>query len=348
LRPRLPPHPVGVVVGVQSITTAYVRLAAAVAACLAVAAPAGADNWTFHGFDPPSSFTGDVGLRFWYGKGTTGKSLFDPTGTMMVSRLTYENLMIFAPEAYGRIDLNTGWFVKGLIGGGAFRNGKLIDEDFPPGISPYSATFSVVDQSFPVYGTVDIGYSVVRGPDFRVGAFVGYNYTREVTTAQGCGQIAANPLICGIFPVPNYFKVITQDNNWMSARLGLEGAVDVTSRLKLSLDAAWLPKVWLAGTDAHWLRISSQFGDFSGPVPEDGTGWGYQLEAVLSYQVTDTINVGIGGRYWHMQTAGLTHFENHVNGIAALPQPVDWKTDNFGVFLQTGLKFGPYPIIGHN
>ena len=136
MRPRLPPHPVGVVVGVQSITTAYVRLAAAVAACLAVAAPAGADNWTFHGFDPPSSFTGDVGLRFWYGKGTTGKSLFDPTGTMMVSRLTYENLMIFAPEAYGRIDLNTGWFVKGLIGGGAFRNGKLIDEDFPPGISP--------------------------------------------------------------------------------------------------------------------------------------------------------------------------------------------------------------------
>jgi hypothetical protein len=29
----------------------------------------------------------------------------------------------------------------------------------------------------------------------------------------------------------------------------------------------------------------------------------------------------------------------------ANPQPVDWKVDNFGMFLQLSLKFGPYPVI---
>jgi hypothetical protein len=81
-------------------------------------------------------------------------------------------------------------------------------------------------------------------------------------------------------------------------------------------------------------------------VPEDGKGWGYQLEGFVSYRVTQAWSVGIGGRYWHMQTTeGLTHFENHIVGVTAIPQPVDWKVDNFGMFLQLSLKFGPYPLI---
>jgi hypothetical protein len=304
--------------------------------------------YSFHGFEPPAAYTGEVGLRFWYGKGSTGKSLFDPSGSFMVSRLTYSNLSIFSAEAFGRLDLDTGWFIKGIIGGGGFRNGTLKDEDFPPAISPYSATLSVVDDSYPVYSTVDVGYNVLRGGDFRIGAFLGYNYLREVLSAQGCGQAATNPLICGFMPVPGTVKVITQSNTWEAMRIGLDGSFDVTDRLKFSADAAWLPFVGLNGTDAHWLRIGKSPGDFTGPVPEDGTGWGVQLEGVLSYRLTDYINVGVGGRYWHMQTTGLTHFEGHVVGVAASPQPVDWKTDSYGVFLQTSLKLGPYPIIGRN
>jgi len=81
-------------------------------------------------------------------------------------------------------------------------------------------------------------------------------------------------------------------------------------------------------------------------VPEDGKGWGYQLEGFVSYCVTQAWSVGIGGRYWHMQTnEGLAHFENHIVGITAVPQPVDWKVDNFAMFLQLSLKFGPYSAI---
>jgi len=335
-------------VTVKSIMAASARLAVVLAASLFGAAEASAGNWTFHGLEPASTYTGEFGLRYWYGKAKTGKNLYDPSGSFLVSRLTYDKLSIFSAEAYGRFDLNTGWFLKGLIGGGGFRNGTLKDEDFPPVTAPYSATLSTLDNSFPFYAIVDVGYNVLRGPDFRVGAFVGYNYTQQVVSAQGCGQIGNNPLICGFFTIPPTVKVITQDNNWDSLRVGLNGEVDVTRQLKLNVDAAWLPKVWLNGTDAHWLRISNFPGDFTGPIPEDGTGWGYQLEGVLSYRLNDWLTVGVGGRYWHMQTNGFTHFEGHVNGFLASPQPVDWKTDNYGVFFQTGLKFGPYSIISSN
>jgi hypothetical protein len=44
-----------------------------------------------------------------------------------------------------------------------------------------------------------------------------------------------------------------------------------------------------------------------------------------------------------MATSGDTHFEGNVVGQVASPQPVDWKTDIFGVFVQGTFKFGPYP-----
>jgi len=31
--------------------------------------------------------------------------------------------------------------------------------------------------------------------------------------------------------------------------------------------------------------------------------------------------------------------------MAALPQPVDWKIDSLGMFLQLSVAFGPYPVI---
>jgi len=335
-------------VSARLILSASVRLAVTLAAWLLGAAAADAGNWTFHAFDPPATYTGEIGLRFLYGGGRTGKSLYDVPGTSLVSRLSYNGFSTYAAEGYGRFDLNTGWFVKGLVGGGGFRGGTLKDEDFPPGISPYSATISIVNNGAPFYATVDVGYNVIRGPDFRLGAFAGYNYLYQTVSAFGCTQVASNPDICGTFPVPENIKGITQDNGWHSLRLGLNGQANLTDRLKVELDAAYLPIVSLYGSDAHWLRISNQPGDFNGPVPEDGSGWGYQLEGVLSYQVTNSISVGIGGRYWHMQTSGLSHFEGHVNGFIAFPQPVDWHTDNIAAFVQTGFKFGPNPIISSN
>ena len=292
----------------------------------------------------PSTYTGDFGLRFWYGRSSTAKNLYDPSGTIMVSRLTYDNLSIFAAEAYTRFDIDRRWFVKGNVGGGALRKGFLTDKDFPPAITPYSATFSVQENGSPIYASGDAGFNALFGPDFRVGLFVGVHYLNETVSAYGCTQEAFNPFVCRPTPINNRVKVIKQDNNWYSMRVGIDGAWEI-GRFKFSAEGAWLPYVGLYGSDAHLLRISNAFGDFNGPIPEDGRGWGYQFEGFMQYRVTEALSVGFGGRYWYMQTHGLTHFEGHVNGVAALPQPVEWKVNNFGAFVQLSLKFGPYYVI---
>jgi outer membrane protease len=332
-------------ISITSLLIGCARLGLALAVSLLTAAPARAADWAYAPFDaPPATYTGDVGVRFWYGKSSTAKNLYDNTGSLLVSRLTYDGLSIFAAEAYGRFDLNRRWFLKGYVGGGSLRNGNLKDEDFPPVVAPYSATWSAQENGSPIYASVDVGFNAFYGPDFRIGLFGGLHYMNETVSAFGCTQAAFNPLICGLFPVPGPVKVITQDNSWYSARFGLDGSFEI-GRFRFSAEAAWLPSVWLYGSDAHWLRIGNFIGGFTSPVLEDGKGWGYQLEGFVSYRVTPALSLGIGGRYWHMQTHGLTHFENHVVGIAALPQPVDWKVDNFGMFLQMSLKFGPYPVI---
>ncbi len=56
------------------------------------------------------------------------------------------------------------------------------------------------------------------------------------------------------------------------------------------------------------------------------------------------VSFAAGGRYWRMQTEGNTHFENHVVGQTAFPQPVHWKTESIGVFVQGSFKFCPYPM----
>jgi hypothetical protein len=147
--------------------------------------------------------------------------------------------------------------------------------------------------------------------------------------------------------VPNSIEVISQHNYWQSLRLGLDGSVLIGQRFKLSGEAVWLPYVFLNGADTHWLRIGSAVGDFTGPIPEDGTGQGYQFEALLSYQLTEYGSVGIGARYWHMQTNGNSNFQGNIVGGTGLPQPVDWKTDIYGVFVQGSLKLGPYPVSLH-
>jgi hypothetical protein len=328
-----------------TLLSACLRLALAFAAGALTAAPAQAGDWAFRPLEWPGTYTTEFGLRFWYGSSTTGKNLFDSSGSFMVSRLTYSGLAIFAAEAYGRFDFDRRWFVKGYVGGGGMRQGGLKDEDFPPAIAPYSATFSIENNSSLAYASIDGGFNVLSGPDFRVGLFAGFHYLNENVTAFGCTQVAYNPYVCGFFVIPDQVKAITQDNNWYSVRLGMEAAVDY-GPFRFSVDAAWLPFVWLTGTDTHWLRIGNNCPcDFTGPVPEDGKGWGVQLDAILSYRVNELLSVGIGGRYWWMQTRGTTHFENHIVGGGGLPQPVDWKVQNFGVFLQASLKLGPYSLI---
>jgi hypothetical protein len=156
--------------------------------------------------------------------------------------------------------------------------------------------------------------------------------------AFGCEQTAFSPFICEP-PIPISVLAITQENDWRSLRLGVNAEVALGRYWALSGEGAWLPRVSLDGSDFHWLRIGPDFGCFTGPLPEDGEGDGYQFECFLEYRPTERVSFGIGGRYWHMETSGDTHFEDRVRGFETAPQPVDWSVDIYGILAKATVRF---------
>ena len=284
---------------------------------------------------PQKQFSLELGGRYFFSTGRTKKNLFIPDGSAEISRLTYSGLDAHSGELFYRGDFSFGAFLKGYAGLGDVTGGRLKDEDFEPFIVPASATLSDQKGGHISYVSVDLGYDFLTRQSYRLGAFAGYHYYNERLNAFGCTQVGANPFIC-VPSLPGSIIGITNDDTWHSVRLGLAADVLFGDQLKLNADAAYLPYMWLTGQDDHWLRIGS---DFAGPIPESGTGHnGYQLETVLTYQATPGFSIGVGGRYWHLQTSAAAHFEIAAIGGGA-PQPIKIKTDRYGGFVQAAFKF---------
>lgn len=275
------------------------------------------------------SFTTTLSARYWYGMGSTSKNLYGLSRDLLNSRLSYTDLQTHTAEAVIRVDHESGLFWKGYAGFGAVTGGNLQDEDFPPAISPYSSTNSTLQTQTLGYLSADFGGALLRGRDFRFDAFAGYHYLHLRLKAFGCAQTASNTTVCTP-TIPDSVAAIVEDDNWHAVRLGLAADIPIVEKLRLNIEGAYLPFVWLSGTDNHLLRP-----DLAGPIPEDGSGWGYQFEATLTYPITDAFTVGVGGRYWHMQTKGNADFSNS----GGTTQPLDFKLDLYGVYLQGGYRF---------
>jgi hypothetical protein len=300
------------------------------ATALFAAGAAAANPFIIEPDKPP--FTASVSVRYWYGMGHTSKDLYGFSRDMLVSRLSYTDLQTHSAELAFRLDHDSGLFWKGYGGFGVVTGGNLQDEDFPPTISPYSSTNSTLQNQELGYFSTDVGGAILLGRDFRLDGFVGYHYMHLRLKAFGCTQTATNNSICTP-TIPDSVAAIVEDDNWHAVRVGLAADVPVIDKLRLNVEGAYLPYVWLTGTDNHLLRT-----DLNGPTPEDGNGWGYQVEAILTYPITDAFSVGIGGRYWHMQTKGNSDF----SASGGTTQPLDFKVDLYGGYLQVGYRFDPF------
>jgi hypothetical protein len=292
----------------------------------------------------------EFGGRWW---GSTGRfqkdlgSVGNPA-TSLNSRLTYVT-DTNSGEIFGRIDSPWNFFVKGFAGGGQHWRGHQNDEDwfFGGAINPYSNTLSDPVKGDISYYTVDVGYDFWRGPGYKVGGFVGYNYYKENKDAYGCVQIA-NPVsdcsptsVIDGPPQPSTVLGITENDTWKSLRIGTVGEVMLMDRLKLTAEAAYLPYVKFDGVDIHHQRTDVP----NQNSPETGKGQGVQVEAILSYYLTPNFSIGAGGRYWAMWTD-----QNAFTNIFSTPCPcptLPSKTERYGVFLQGAYKFdGPAaPIV---
>jgi hypothetical protein len=293
---------------------------------------------------PLPNFTFELGMRYWYSTGTLAKDLFDDPrlSPSLNSRLTYAGLTGGTLEGFGRADTSFGSFIKGYAGFSGLSRGALNDEDFPPAITPYSNTSSQQQGGKLGYGTIDFGQIVVKHDRVTASLFVGYGYLNETVNAFGCNQIAANPGIC-VPPIGAAVLGITEQSSWQFARLGILAEFKVLDCLKFSAEVAWLPYEQVSAQDTHWLRLGAAPFNIAGPIPEIGSGTGVQIEAIMSYQVSDKVTFGLGGRYWYLQTHGRTEFESVIVGLPFAPvaQPLNFSTTRYGGFAQSAYKFAP-------
>lgn len=286
--------------------------------------PIGPPIWGFEG-----------GARYFYSSGSPRETLGDSfVPGQSNSRLIYKDAQAHAGESFARLEHNpSGLFAKGFLGSGGVTGGRLSDEDFPPSYKPYSKTLHSIKDGDVSYGVIDFGYDVLRRDGFKIGGFLGYQYFSELYNGYGCRQVATHPSC--IIPEPNSKKSLGENMQWNAMRVGVIGEARF-GRVRLSLEGAYLPVVALDGVDRHWNRPDIN------PGPEGGRGDGYFLEGIVSYDLTPSVSIGVGGRYWRMQTdkAQTTGFP------FAPPSPMKFETARYGGFAQLSYRLADFGFGG--
>jgi opacity protein-like surface antigen len=274
-----------------------------------------------------SDVSGEFGARVGY---TTGHFDFDLKApadpTTLNSRLDWINQRGVALEGFARLDHTSGAFVKGMIGGNGLFGDHMHDEDYPPGTIPYSNTYGRTRRGNGMYATADLGWAY-RAPGWRLGAFVGYSHNEEQLHAYGCEQISVSDICGPPGALPGNMIVLSRHESWNALRIGLAGDVDVTERIRISADAAYLPTVSFRGHDNHWARPDIN------PLSDAGGGYGYQLEGIVSYRFAERLRIGAGARYWYAKADGQTQFP------FADPSPTIYRNGRTTLFLQTAYGF---------
>jgi opacity protein-like surface antigen len=280
-------------------------------------------NWEF-----------EVGSRVWFSGGTIGAPqplLVDPQFQLLASRLIYNNLTALSAETYGRVDHSDGLFVKGFLGAGQISNGNLHDEDFPA-VFAYSNTLSSASGNL-AYANVDLGYTFLRSPESKIGAFVGYNYYTQHVNVYSCEQLASD-IVCAPGAIPPHLFGLAESNSFNSLRVGLSAQYMLTDKLKFTGDAAYLPWTQFRGEDEHIARELL--------LPQRSPkGDGVMLEAILGYKLTDSWELGVGGRYWAWNMRKGTVTFNFSGDTEPAPvEPARFAAERFGVFLQAAYHWG--------
>ncbi len=74
---------------------------------------------------------------------------------------------------------------------------------------------------------------------------------------------------------------------------------------------------------------------------KDGHGVGAQIEAMISYDITERLSLGIGARYWAMWTteASMTRSFDASGPVAPLTQHLKLETERAGIFGQALYRF---------
>ncbi len=283
---------------------------------------------------------GQYGVTIWPSFGQTDWNHTDITSATLgdpASVLEYEDVDTTVLEFAAWVPLPASFFVRGYIGLGVIQigDGNLRDDDFFAGQVLSSSTDSVIAHTDVFYVTLDVGRPILSGPSGSLSPIVGFQYWREEYEAFGVFN-----RLTGVQTVPTSTAVITNKVEWLSIRLGAIALIRLTPPpgLSLSIDAVFIPFTDMHNDDSHLLRTSPA--DL-GPAPNiimDGSGWGFQGDAKLGYEIIPDLIPSIGFRYWTMMSDGDITFGPNTASPATLPLN-DLDTIRWGVTAGIVYKF---------
>jgi hypothetical protein len=176
--------------------------------------------------------------------------------TVSLSRLTNNDMQANSGEYFAGIETPWNRFVKGFIGAGVSDTGRFNDEDsllINGGlVSAYSNTLSPAVTGSIEYAAIDGGYDFLRGPGYKVGVFAGYFSLNQGMDDFGCTPIAFNNCSPNLVPTSGS-PVVSESDQWHAMRVGMAGETMLTDRVRIGVDAAYLPWVSFSDLDQHFV-----------------------------------------------------------------------------------------------
>jgi len=280
----------------------------------------------------------EVGLSTWISQGNTkwshNASTLAPVLGNPTSELDYKDVWSNVVELHGQVSLRSGLYFRGQFGYGGIDDGELIDDDYLAGQNLISRTQSDIDGSNLWYLNADVGLKLLSFSSGRgsLKGFVGYQYWQEKYEAKGIIQ-----LVPPVGTVPTGGQtVITNEVQWNSIRLGLEGAYQITRRFSISGNAAFIPYTSLKNEDIHHLRTDlRQDPSFS----MSGTGIGANFDASVSYMIVKQLYFDLGYRYWWLKVTDGDWNSHPVGGPTLSANLNEFQTIRQGVTLGLTYKF---------
>ncbi|MCZ6522458.1 MAG: hypothetical protein O7A68_01140, partial [Alphaproteobacteria bacterium] len=292
----------------------------------------------------------EFGARTWVSTGKTdwNHTTDDPRFGDPTSALSYDDLAVVVAEAYGTAPLPWGFFVRGNFGKSIteISDGTLIDDDF---VSKSRAVFlgiperdsrseSVIKNADVLYFTVDIGREIWRFMRNRgsFSIFGGIQYWKEEYDAFGVNQLE-DPLggkgLGQIVPLDTL--ALSNDVEWASVRVGAIVSYDVLDKLNILMEGTIIPYSDMHNEDSHHLRADLR------SVPNiimDGSGYGFQGELIVSYEVWRNIVATLGFRYWSLMSDGDITFTG-ADGSSSTQTLNDLDSMRYGLTVGVKVRF---------
>ena len=255
-----------------------------------------------------------LGVTAWTSDGETSwnhdASAIDPRLGNPCSELTYKKVKSNVIEVSGRWQ-GERLYTKAAYGVGDASDGTLVDDDFVSasgaaffgtsvsGAHRFSRTHSEIDGDDLSYINLTVGGQIWRTTTRKghLNIYAGYQKWKEKYVAKGLEQIECTAP--GVLCAPAGFvgftgqRVITNEVEWESIFVGVNGTIQVSRRVALSGDIAYTPKAKMHNEDIHHLRTDLRK-DPSFEMSGDGSGW--NVEATATIKIKKNLSAYIGFR----------------------------------------------------